>query len=76
MPLNIHLITRYILKSRKILNINPLFILSDFVKKMSNYGIYGYNKLKRASVATIAPPLVDSKHYNSSSVTPIGVDLL
>ena len=27
-------------------------------------------------VATIAPPLVDNKHYNSFPSTPIGVDLL
>ena len=40
---------------------------SDIIKRISNYGCHGYNRLKRTAVATIAPPLVDSKHYNSFS---------
>ena len=34
---------------------------SDFLKRISNYGCYGYKRFKRTSVATIAPHLVDSK---------------
>ena len=37
---------------------------------------YGYKRLKRTSVATIASRFVDSKHYNSFPFTLIGVDLL
>ena len=40
------------------------------------YGCYGYNSLKITSVATIAPPLVDSKHYNSFPFSPLWVDPL
>ena len=40
------------------------------------YGCYGYNSLKITSVATMAPPLVDSKHYNSFPFSPIWVDPL
>ena len=39
-------------------------------------GCYGYNNLKITSVATIAPPLVDSKHYNSFPFSLIWVDPL
>ena len=42
------------------------------MKKISNYGCYGYNRLKRTSVATIAPPIVNSKHNNSFSFTSTG----
>ena len=53
-----------------------IYTTSDFIKRLSNYGCYGYDSLKRTSVTIVAPPLVDSKHYNSSPFTPIGVDLL
>ena len=76
MPFNAHFLTRYILKSRKVLNINQWFIPSDFIKRISNYGYYGYNRLKRTSVTTTAPPLVDSKHYNSFPFSTIWVDPL
>ena len=55
------------------------FIPSDFIKRISNYGCYGYNRLKKHRwhwVLTIAPPLVDIRHYNSFPFTPIGVNLL
>ena len=76
MPFNAHLVTRYILKSRHFLNMNQWFIPSDFIKIISNYDFYGYNRLKKTSVATVAPPLVDSKHYNSFPFSPIWVDPL
>ena len=75
-PFNAHLLTRYILKCWNFLNMNQWFIPSDFIKRISNYGCYGSNRLKRTSVATIAPPLVDSKHYNSFAFSPIWVDPL
>ena len=68
--------TCYILKRGNLLNMNQWFIPSDFIKRISNYGCYGYNRLKRTSVATIAPPLVDSKHCHSFPFTPIWVDPL
>ena len=76
MPFNAHLLTRYILKSGKFLNMNQWFIPSDFIKRILNYDCYGDNRLKRTSIATIAPPFIDSKHYNLFPFTPIGVDLL
>ena len=76
MRFNAHFLTRYILKSGKFPNINHWFLSSDFIKRISSYGCYGYNRLKRTSVVTIAPPLVDSKHYNSSPFSPIWVDPL
>ena len=44
---------------------------SDFIKRISKYSCYGYNSLKKTSVPTIAPPFVDSKHYNSFPFSPI-----
>ena len=76
MPFNAQLVTRYILKSGHFLNMSQWFIPSDFIKRISNYGCYGYNRLKITSVATVAPPLVDSKHYNSFPFSPIWVDPL
>ena len=73
---NAHFLTRYILKSGKFSYINQWFILSDFINRISNYGCYGYNRLKRTSVATVAPPLIDSKYYNSFPFSPIWVDPL
>ena len=39
-------------------------------------GCYGYNSLKITLVATIAPPLVDRKNYNSFPFSPIWLDPL